>query len=98
MSRVSGYQDLLNEVNEALQRIETGSYGMCEMTGRPIPRERLEAVPWTRFSVEGEAQLEREGRSPVRFELPPQFTTGDTFAGWTEVESTRHREEHTDRS
>ena len=34
---------------------------MCELTGKAIPRARLEAIPWTRFTVEAQAQLEREG-------------------------------------
>jgi hypothetical protein len=42
----------------ALERIDDGTYGLCELTGRPIPWKRLEAVPWTRFTVQAEAQLE----------------------------------------
>ena len=34
---------------------------MCELTGKAIPKARLEAIPWTRFTVEAQAQLEREG-------------------------------------
>jgi DnaK suppressor protein len=98
LARVSGYQELLDEVNGALSRIEAGTYGKCELTGKPISAARLEAVPWTRFSVEAEEQMEREGNSPVKFELPPQFTTGDAISGRTEVESKTHREEHQDRA
>ena len=79
LGRVSGYQDMLNEVNAALRRIETGTYGICEATGEPIAPERLEAIPWTRFSAEAEAELERKGMQPIRFQLPPQFTSGDPF-------------------
>jgi hypothetical protein len=46
---------------EALKRIEKDAYGTCELTGKPIPRARLDAIPWTRFTVEAQAQLEREG-------------------------------------
>lgn len=98
LGRVSGYQEMLDEVNQALSRIETGTYGKCELTGKQIPAERLKAIPWTRFSKEAEEQLEREGKAPVRFELPPQFTTGDAFSGRTEVESKVHREEHQHRA
>jgi RNA polymerase-binding transcription factor DksA len=94
LGRVSGYQELLDEVNAALARIEDGSYGICEVTGDKIPTERLKAVPWTRVTREAEEQLEREGRSPLHFELPPQFSTGDVSSGRTEVESTTHREKH----
>ena len=42
---------LLEQVNEALQRIEEGTYGICEGSGEPISKERLEAIPWTRYCV-----------------------------------------------
>ena len=96
--RASGYQEMLDEINDALSRIESGTYGTCELTGEPIAPERLDAVPWTRFSKQAEERLEAEGNAPVRFELPPQFTTGDASSGRTEVESTRHREPDSDRT
>jgi hypothetical protein len=49
------------EIEEALKRIEKNTYGICELTGKQIPRARLEAIPWTRFTVEAQAQLERDG-------------------------------------
>jgi DnaK suppressor protein len=98
LGRASGYQEMLDEVNQALAKIEHGTYGICELTGKPIPPERLKAIPWTRFSREAEERLEHEGKAPVRFELPPQFTTGDAVSGRTEVESKVHREEHQDRA
>lgn len=42
----------VNEINAALERIDNGSYGICEATGKPIPKGRLDAVPHTRFSIE----------------------------------------------
>ena len=98
LGRVSGYQEMLDEVNQALSRIETGTYGKCELTGKDIPAERLKAIPWTRFSKEAEEQLEREAKAPVRFDLPPQFSSRDAFSGRTEVESTRHRDENQHRA
>lgn len=53
-------QEMLDEVNAALARITDGTYGVCELTGKPIPEERLEAVPWTRYTVEAQEQLEAE--------------------------------------
>ncbi|MEK7463759.1 MAG: TraR/DksA C4-type zinc finger protein [Patescibacteria group bacterium] len=41
----------LNEVKAALQRIDSGSYGICEVSGEPIERERLEANPSARNSI-----------------------------------------------
>lgn len=61
LSLLSSDQDAIYEIEEALKRIQRGTYGTCELTGKPIPRARLEAIPWTRFTVEAQAQLEREG-------------------------------------
>ena len=93
LGRVSTYQEMLDEVNGALRRIETGTYGVCELTGKPIATDRLEAIPWTRFSVEAEQALEADGKAPVHFEIPPQFSVREVSLGRTEAESTRHREQ-----
>src|SRR5438045_6569938 len=61
LSRVSSEQDALYEIEDALMRIRRGTYGICELTGKPIERERLEALPWARFSAAAEKQLEKEG-------------------------------------
>ena len=61
LSLLSADQDAVYEIEEALKRIEKGSYGVCELTGKTIPKARLDAIPWTRFTVEAQAQLEREG-------------------------------------
>ena len=61
LSLLSSDQDAVFEIEEALKRIERKTYGVCELTGKPIPRARLEAIPWTRFTVEAQAQLERDG-------------------------------------
>ena len=61
LSLLSSDQDAMYEIEEALKRIEKNTYGICELTGKPIPRTRLEAIPWTRFTVTAQAQLEREG-------------------------------------
>jgi DnaK suppressor protein len=61
LSLLSSDQDAVYEIEEALKRIEKDLYGVCELTGKPIPKARLEAIPWTRFTVEAQAQLEKEG-------------------------------------
>ena len=61
LSLLSSDQDAIYEIEEALKRIEKNTYGVCELTGKPIPRTRLEAIPWTRFTVQAQAQLEKEG-------------------------------------
>ena len=65
LSLVSSEQDALYEVEEAIQRIKLGKYGLCEVTGEPIAAERLEAVPFTRFSLEGQAEYEKKNRRKV---------------------------------
>jgi DnaK suppressor protein len=61
LSMLSSDQNALYEIDQALHRIEAGTYAICEVTGKPIQRERLNAIPWTRFSLEAEQQLEQRG-------------------------------------
>ncbi len=63
LSLLGKEQDALYEINEALKRIETGTYGLCEGTGVTIPEERLEAMPFARFSVTYQEKLERSQMS-----------------------------------
>ena len=58
LSLLSSDQDAIYEIEEALKRIEKGTYGVCELTGKSIPKARLDAIPWTRFSAEAERDLE----------------------------------------
>lgn len=62
LSLVSSEQEALSEINAALDRIYRGTYGVCEHTGEPISSERLEAIPFTRFSLEGQKQYEQVRR------------------------------------
>ncbi len=50
---------LIKEIDEALKRINEGTYGVCEVTGKPIRKERLEELPWARYSIEAARELER---------------------------------------
>ena len=50
---------LLREIDDALERIEEGTYGICEGTGKQIPKARLEAQPWARYSVEYAREMEQ---------------------------------------
>jgi DnaK suppressor protein len=47
-----GAQQTLTEINAALRRIDDGTYGVCEVCGKPIPRERLLAIPWARLCID----------------------------------------------
>ncbi len=53
-------QDALSEVEQAITRAETGLYGVCEMSGERIPNERLEAIPFARYTVGCQALWEKE--------------------------------------
>lgn len=61
LSLLSSDQDAVYEIDEAIKRIEKETYGTCELTQKAIPRARLEAIPWARFTVEAQGQLEKEG-------------------------------------
>jgi RNA polymerase-binding protein DksA len=52
-------RNLLREINQALAKIQNGTYGICEGTGKPISKVRLEAQPWAKYSVEYARLLER---------------------------------------
>ncbi len=51
LSLSENVKDLLQKVNEALERIDNGTYGICEMCGLPIPEERLEALPYANLCI-----------------------------------------------
>ena len=59
LSMVANDQEALEEIEEAIDRIFDGTYGICLETQKPINKNRLKAVPFTRFSVEGQNQYER---------------------------------------
>jgi RNA polymerase-binding transcription factor DksA len=59
LSMVANEQEALSEIDAAIKRIQTGAYGVCEITNKPISKERLVAVPFTRYSAEAQKDLER---------------------------------------
>jgi len=79
LSLLSQEQDALYEIEEALKRIEAGSYGVCEMSGQPIPVNRLEAIPFARFTVDCQSRFEQENKGRNRWEsTQPFLETADT--------------------
>jgi len=50
---------LLDEIHGALERIEDGTFGICEGTDKPIPKARLKAQPWARYCVEYARKVEQ---------------------------------------
>lgn len=79
LSQLSSEQEALYEIEQAIQRILNGTYAVCEVTGKPINRERLRAVPFTRYSLEGQMELEKNKRRSSR-------SRGGLFKGEDDVE------------
>jgi len=63
LSLLSQEQDALYEIEEALKRIDGGTYGICEMSGKPIPHARLEAIPFARYTVECQTLIEKQKKA-----------------------------------
>ena len=68
LSLLSQEQDALYEIESALKRIQAHVYGVCEMSGQPIPVARLEAIPFARFTVECQTRFEQENKGKNRWE------------------------------
>ena len=54
---------LITEIDDALNRIENRTYGICEVNGELIPKERLRAIPWTRCCL---ACAALSGKGPIK--------------------------------
>jgi RNA polymerase-binding transcription factor DksA len=87
LSLLSQEQDALYEIDQALKRIELGTYGKCEMSGKSSPHARLEAIPFARFTVECQSQLEKQNKaSRVRQSVTSLFGLTDEEARESEEE------------
>ncbi|MFZ4115984.1 MAG: TraR/DksA family transcriptional regulator [Chthoniobacterales bacterium] len=92
LSILSQEQNSLYEIDEALKRIDDGTYGICEISNKPILRARLEARPFTRYTVECQAELEkRQHVSGTRLPVSALF-------GITEEENENEDEEEEEES
>lgn len=74
---------IVSEIIAALRRIQNETYGICEGTGKPIPKVRLEACPWARYCVEYAAKLEKNQSFSIY---------GDTPRRWASLEESGHDE------
>ena len=95
LSLLSQEQDALYEIDEALKRIELGTYGKCEMSGKAIMHARLEAIPFARYTVECQSQLEKQNKaSRVRQSVTSLFglTDDETREGEEEEKSEETKE------
>ncbi len=72
----SATQATIVEIVEAIQRIESGTYGICEITGKPIEKDRLHVIPWARCSFQGQSEAEKNGLGR-RITLPPLEAVSD---------------------
>jgi len=77
LSLLSQEQDALYEIEEALKRVDARTYGVCEMSGKPIPDARLEAIPFARFTVECQTRIEKRNKA-MRFQRPVKSLFGLT--------------------
>lgn len=60
---ISDPKEALKEIDAAIERIFDGTYGVCEITGKPILEQRLESIPYVRYSLEGQKQMEDVARA-----------------------------------
>ncbi|MEX1044827.1 MAG: TraR/DksA C4-type zinc finger protein, partial [Chthoniobacterales bacterium] len=82
LNLLSQEQDALFEIDEALKRLLKGTYGVCEMSGKQIPKARLEARPFARFTVECQNEIEKKNRfSRLRQPVGRLFDTTDDESG-----------------
>ena len=89
LNLLSQEQDALFEIDEALKRVAKGNYGTCEMSGKPIPKARLEARPFARFTVECQNEIEKKNRfSRIRQPVGRLFDSLDEESGEDSDEET----------
>jgi len=62
LSMVATEQEALEEIEDAIDRIFDGSFGICQETNKPIKKARLKVVPFTRFSLDGQTLFEQRNR------------------------------------
>jgi DnaK suppressor protein len=71
----------LDMIEAAIRKVDNGTYGLCEATRRPIGRQRLEAIPYCRYSIEYQNQIENK---ETEAEPGPDFSTIGEFSGGAE--------------
>lgn len=62
LNLVSNEQELLNQIEEALRKIDEGKFGICETCEKPITQKRLIAIPYTRYCIKCQAEEEKKKR------------------------------------
>ena len=74
-------RNTLDMIEAAIRKVDNGTYGLCEATQRPIGRQRLEAIPYCRYSIEYQNQIENK---ETEAEAGPDFSTIGEFGGGAE--------------
>lgn len=77
-SIIASQRALLQEVNDALKRIEDGTYGYCAICGKPISEKRLEAIPWATLGIEEQEALDQRNRREA--DVTPDNKSGTRFS------------------
>ncbi|MDR3143444.1 MAG: TraR/DksA C4-type zinc finger protein [Puniceicoccales bacterium] len=77
LSLMEDETEVLKEIDRAIGRIFEGTYGRCEITGKPIAAERLLAIPFTRYSLEGKDEKERQDARLQRVHVTESISSGD---------------------
>jgi DnaK suppressor protein len=58
-SQSTNERQILNLIDEALERIEEGNFGICLISGQEIGQKRLDAVPWAKYTIDVQEKIER---------------------------------------
>ena len=61
LSLMENEAQVVREIDEALERIDNGTYGICEKSGKPIGKARLQAIPWAKLSIDAQREEEESG-------------------------------------
>jgi RNA polymerase-binding transcription factor DksA len=94
LSLLSQEGDSLYEIDQALKRIENNNYGVCEISNKPILQARLEALPFTRYTVGCQAEMEKQNRhNRVRQPIGSLFGLGDDEGGESDDDSSADRKD-----
>ncbi len=88
---LSNEQAILTEVDAAIERMRDGTYGICEATGKAIPESRLLAIPFARYTIEGQKQKEQEQKRQKSNSIRNAY--GDIDEEASELESFDDNEE-----
>lgn len=77
LNRVSMEQDIVFEIDEALNRIQIGTFGICEICKCPIEKARLIALPYSKMCISCKSLAETRGEKNRLFETPSIFPDAD---------------------